>query len=218
MSDTEKTVAKKIDTKLKKLFPKADCALEHKNPLELLVATILSVQCTDARVNVVTKDLFKKYKTANNFAEAPITELEEDIRSTGFYRNKAKSIQRCCFDIASKHGGKVPHTMKELTKLAGVGRKTASVVLGVSFGKAEGVVVDTHVGRLSQRWGLTAETGAEKIEKDLMSILPKKEWIGFSHRVILFGRSICQAKKPKCKECAIEKLCDWSGKQPYLTS
>ena len=180
------------------------------------MATILSAQCTDARVNVVTKALFKKYITAEDYAEAPIAELEEDIRSTGFYRNKAKSIQRCCSDIASKHAGKVPDTMEELVKLAGVGRKTASVVLGVSFGKAEGVVVDTHVGRLSQRWGITVETGAEKIEKDLMSIVPKKR----VDRVFPSRHSVwawhLSGEKPKCNDCSIEKLCGWSGKQPYL--
>lgn len=213
MPDEKAKLAKTIDNQLKKLYPVADCALEHSNPLELLVATILSAQCTDARVNQVTKELFLKYKTSHRYWSVPAEELESDIRSTGFYRNKAKSIQKACRDIDEKHGGALPDTMEELVKLAGVGRKTANVVLGVAFGKAEGITVDTHVARLSNRWGLTNESDPVKIERALMELVPKKEWIGVSHRIILFGREWCQAKKPRCGDCPIGGLCQWEGKK-----
>lgn len=192
---------------LKKDYPEAKTALDFKNPLELLIATILSAQCTDVRVNMVTKDLFKKYRKAADYVKVPQDELEDDIRPTGFFRNKAKSIQACCTDILEQHDGEVPDNMDELVKLHGVGRKTASCVLGAAYGKAEGVVVDTHVGRLSQRMGLTAEKNPEKIEKDLMELFPQKEWITLSWRLIEHGRHVCGARKPKCSECSLEKLC-----------
>ena len=203
--------AMKIVKALKKIHNDATIALDFKNPLELLVATILSAQCTDKRVNKVTADLFKKYKKASDFAEAPQEELEEDIRSTGFYKNKAKSIRACCADIAGKHRGKVPGSMDELTRLAGVGRKTANVLLGTVFG-VPGIVVDTHVSRLSGRLGLSDQKNADKIEQDLMKLLPEKEWTEFSSRLILFGRNTCKAKKPKCGECGIYDLCPWDEK------
>jgi endonuclease III len=198
---------KKVLMALKKDFPEVSTALDFINPLELLIATILSAQCTDVRVNIVTKDLFKKYKKAADFVKATPDEIEDDIRPTGFFRNKAKSIQACCTDIIEKHAGKVPDNMDDLVKLHGVGRKTASCVLGAAFGKAEGVVVDTHVGRLSQRMGLTAEKHPEKIEKDLMELFPKKEWITLSWRLIEHGRNVCGSRKPKCAECSLEKIC-----------
>ncbi len=172
----------------------------------MLVATILSAQCTDARVNLVTPPLFKKYRSAKDFAEVDIRELEKDIKSTGFYRNKARSIQGAARGILEKFQGKVPDTLDELIQLPGVGRKTANVVLGVIFGKAEGVVVDTHVTRLSYRLGLTRHKDAKKIEQDLIKIVPKKDWIDFSHLLILHGRAICKARRPLCEQCALNLL------------
>jgi len=189
-------------------YPNAQCALKHENPLELLIATILSAQCTDERVNIVTRDLFKKYSRPEDYANAPQKELEQDIRSTGFYRNKAKSIQGACRVLLEKFGGQVPKTMEELITLPGVARKTANVVLGVAFGKAEGIVVDTHVQRVSKRLGLTGETAAEKIECDLMGIVPRDKWINFSHQVILHGRKLCKARKPLCHLCPLVFLCE----------
>jgi len=197
---------------LKKSYPDADCALRHGNPLKLLVATILSAQCTDKRVNVVTKTLFKKYKTPADYAAAPDGELEEDIRSTGFYRNKAKNIRGAAARIISDFGGKVPRTMKELLTLPGVARKTANCVLGNSFGLAEGVVVDTHVIRLSGRLGLTKHKDPVKIERDLMELVPQDEWILWSHMLIHHGRAICDARKPDCENCSIAELCPSAGK------
>ncbi|MBI5814022.1 MAG: endonuclease III [Nitrospinae bacterium] len=207
-----KDLAVKVDAVLKKRYPDAKTSLDFSTPLELLVATILSAQCTDERVNMVTKTLFKKYRTAKDYAAAPIEKLEEDIRSTGFYKNKAKSLKACSGDIVEKHGGKVPSTMEELTSLHGVGRKTANVVLGAAFG-VPGVVVDTHVGRVSQRLGIAKEKTPEKIEIELMDSVPKKDWTGFSLRMIHFGREFCQAKKPRCGECPIYDLCGWEGKK-----
>lgn len=192
---------------LKKTYPQAKCSLDHRNPLELLVATILSAQCTDDRVNMVTKTLFRKYKSAKDYANVPQEELEKDIQSTGFYRNKAKSIRGMAASLLEKHGGSVPDTMEELVHLAGVGRKTANVVLGNAFDKNEGVVVDTHVGRLSQRLGLTTHTDPVKIEQDLIEVVPREEWTLWSHLMIHHGRAICQARKPKCPECPILAYC-----------
>lgn len=192
---------------LSEVYPSAHCELDFTNPLELLIATILSAQCTDKRVNMVTPVLFKKYKTAKAFAEAGQEELEKDIQSTGFYRNKAKSIRAASADIVAKHGGKVPETMEELTALHGVGRKTANVVLGNAFGKNEGVVVDTHVARLSQRFAFTKQTTPEKIEQDLMKLVPRDRWTDFSHWLIWHGRRRCHARKPDCAGCEIQELC-----------
>jgi endonuclease-3 len=188
-------------------FPDAKCALDHRNAFELLIATILSAQCTDERVNIVTRDLFRKYAGPQAFATAPLRELEQDIRSTGFYRNKARSIQGASRMLLEKFGGNVPETMEELVELPGVARKTANVVLGVSFGKAEGIVVDTHVTRVSQRLELTKETVPEKIERDLMAIVSRSRWISFSHQMILHGRHICNARKPLCHLCPVEQVC-----------
>jgi len=192
---------------LKKEYPDARCSLSYSNPLELLVATILSAQCTDERVNVVTADLFRKYRSWRDFAEAPASELERDIHSTGFFRNKAKAIQGASRLIGEKHGGRVPGTIEELLELPGVARKTANVVLGNAFGKAPGVVVDTHVTRLSERLGFSSEKTAEKIEKDLNELVPRGDWIIFPHLLIAHGRKVCKARKPICGECVLAKLC-----------
>lgn len=198
---------KKILPVLKKTYPQAKCSLDHANPLELLVATILSAQCTDERVNIVTKTLFKKYRDARAYAAVSQEELEKDIQSTGFFRNKAKSIRAMAAALIEKHGGEVPRTMDELTALAGVGRKTANVVLGNAFGMNVGVTVDTHVTRLSQRLGLTTHTDAVKIEQDLIPIVPQADWAIWSHLLIYHGRAICQARKPKCGECGLREWC-----------
>jgi endonuclease-3 len=192
---------------LKATYPDAKCSLDHRTSLELLVATMLSAQSTDLRVNIVTKDLFKKYKSARDYAAAPQEQLERAIHSTGFYRNKAKSIRAMAQSLIEQHGGKVPQTMEELTALAGVGRKTANVVLGNAFSQNVGVVVDTHVARLSLRLGLTQHTDPVKIESDLMEIVPQQDWALFSHLLIFHGRAICQARKPKCGICPIFKNC-----------
>ena len=198
--------ALKIIKRLKKEFPHAKCALNYKNPLELLVATILSAQCTDERVNKVTLNLFKKYKTVQDYAESSLRELEKDIHSTGFFRNKAKSIRECCKGMIEKHKGKVPRTMEELVKLPGIGRKTANVILGNVF-DIPGIVVDTHVRRLSNRMGLTTLQDPVKIEFDLQKIIPQKEWTNFSHLLIWHGRKTCIARKPKCDVCCISDVC-----------
>ncbi len=195
--DDQKARTRAIIRKLKKRFPDANCSLTQRSPLQLLVATILSAQCTDARVNIVTKDLFKRYKTTKDFAEADPEELSEIIRSTGFFRNKTKSILGMAQGLLEKHQGKVPRTMDELTKLPGVGRKTANVVLGNAFGIDEGVVVDTHVTRISNRLKLTKHKDAVKIEQDLMRLVPKSDWTLFPHLMILHGRATCQARKPR---------------------
>ncbi len=199
--------AKKIINLLCQRYPDAKCALNFENVHQLMVATILSAQCTDARVNIVTKDLFAKYRSVKNFADANISELENDVRSTGFFRNKAKSIQRSAQQLLLEYGGVIPQSLDQLTKLAGVGRKTASVILGAGYGIAEGIVVDTHVTRLSRLLGLTNKKDAVKIERDLMQIIPKNNWIGFSHLLIHHGRAICIARRPKCQECPVKKLC-----------
>jgi endonuclease III len=193
------------------VYPDAHTELDFRNPLQLLVATILSAQCTDKRVNMVTPALFKKYRTAKDYANAPQAELEKAIRSTGFYRNKTKSIRAAMRAIAEKHGGKIPDTMEQLRALPGVGRKTANVVLGNAFGKNEGIVVDTHVGRLSQRLGLTKHKDPEKIERDLMKLVPREHWTDWSHWLIWHGRRRCYARKPDCSRCEVFRLCP-SGK------
>lgn len=198
---------KKLISILKKHYPEAKCALNHKNPLELLIATILSAQCTDERVNIVTGRLFKKYKNIKDYANANLKEFEKDIYSTGFYRNKAKNIIGACNIIQKKFQGKVPKDFNELLKLPGVARKTANCVMGTAFGVPAGVVVDTHVSRITQRIGLTKNTDPNRIEQDLIKLIPKNEWIGFSHRLIWHGRRICNAKKPKCEICPFNKLC-----------
>jgi endonuclease-3 len=197
--------------RLRVAYPRARCALRHDNPLQLLVATILSAQCTDERVNLVTPALFRRYRRTADFAAAPPAELEAMIRSTGFFRNKARSIRNCCESLVEKHGGKVPDTLDELILLDGIGRKTANVVLGVAYGKAEGVVVDTHVSRLSRRLGLTRQTTAEKIEQALMRIVPRADWIDFSHLLIWHGRNRCNARKPDCSHCELTDVCPRIG-------
>jgi endonuclease-3 len=204
--------AKKIISSLQMTYPDAHCELNYSNPLELLVATILSAQCTDKRVNVVTAGLFKKYRTAADYAKADPAELELDIKTTGFYRNKTKNIQSCCRKLVERHGGVVPQTMEELTHLDGVGRKTANVVLGNAFDRNEGVVVDTHVARLSHRLGLTSQNDPEKIERDLMKLVPRELWTLFSHWLIWHGRRRCSARSPDCPHCEIRKLCPSAGK------
>ncbi len=197
---------------LKSKFPDPICALTHENPWQLLVATILSAQCTDVRVNMVTPKLFSTFPSVSALAEAPIKKIEELVRSTGFFHNKAKNIKASMQALMEQHGGEVPNTLEELIKLPGVGRKTANVVLGTSFNKAEGIVVDTHVSRLSKRLGFTSSNNAVSIEKDLVKIVPKKDWIVFSHLLILHGRSTCPARNPKCEECELDELCP---KKPY---
>src|SRR5687767_746664 len=192
---------------LKKTYPEAKCSLDHRTPLELLVATILSAQCTDDRVNIVTKDLFRKYRSAEDYARVPQEALEKEIQSTGFYRNKAKSMRAMAQSLVDRHKGKVPRTMEELTELHGVGRKTANVVLGNAFGQNVGVVVDTHVTRVSFRLGLTRQTDAVKIEQDLVKIVPREKWTLFSHLLIFHGRSICVARRPLCEKCPLWDLC-----------
>ncbi|HSZ56439.1 MAG TPA: endonuclease III [Tepidisphaeraceae bacterium] len=192
---------------LKRTYPAAKCSLDHRTPLELLVATILSAQSTDERVNIVTKDLFKKYRKAEDYANVSQEELERDIHSTGFYRNKAKSLRAMAQALVERFGGKVPDTMEALTSLAGVGRKTANVVLGNAFGKNVGIVVDTHVTRLSWRLGLTKHEDAVKIEQDLMQVVPQEDWTLFSHLLIFHGRAICQARNPQCEQCPIRQFC-----------
>lgn len=192
---------------LRQAWPDARCSLDYRNPLELLVATILSAQCTDERVNQVTPDLFRRYRTAADYARAPLPELEAAIRSTGFFRNKAKSIQAACARIALDFGGRVPDRMEDLVTLPGVGRKTANVVLGNAYALVSGVVVDTHVHRVARRLGLTAHDLPEKIEQDLMPLFPRTEWIGLSHRLILHGRRVCKARKPRCAECPLNREC-----------
>ena len=210
---TKAARTKEIVAGLGKAYPDAHCELNYTNPLELLVATILSAQSTDKQVNVVTADLFKRYRTAADFAVADLLELQQGIQRLGFFRNKAKSIQSCCRDIRDKYGGEVPRTMAELTGLAGVGRKTANVVLGNAFDINEGIVVDTHVMRLSQRLGLTAHTDPEKIENNLVKLVPREKWTLFSHLLIWHGRRRCYARNPDCVNCEILGLCPTGQKR-----
>ena len=205
------TRLKKIIDALDRTYPEAHCELDHRSPLELLIATILSAQCTDKRVNLVTTGLFKKYRSAADYAKAPLAELEQAIKTTGFFRNKARNIKAACQAIVEKHGGQVPQTMDELVQLGGVGRKTANVVLGNAFGINVGVVVDTHVARLSYRLGLTKQKTPEKIERDLMALVPQNQWTLFSHWLIWHGRRRCFARKPDCANCEIKKLCPQMG-------
>jgi endonuclease III len=198
---------RKILGLLERTYPEAHCALGHSNPFQLLVATILSAQCTDERVNKVTPGLFQKYPTPHDFAALRQEVLEEDIRSTGFFRNKSKSIIGASKKIVAEFGGKVPETMKEILTLPGVARKTANVVLGTAYGKALGVVVDTHVHRIAQRLDLTREDTPEKIELDLMRVIPQSKWIDFSHQLIFHGRRCCTARKPNCPACSLEAVC-----------
>ena len=206
-STERKARARKIIARLKREYPDATCALHHQNALELVVATILSAQCTDARVNMVTPHLFAKYRTAADYAAADPRVLEKEIQSTGFFRNKTKSIIGMAQALVERHGGEVPQTMEELTALPGVGRKTANVILGTWFKKNEGVVVDTHVHRLTKLLGLTRQDDPVKIVQELMEIVPRDDWTWFSHTLILHGRAVCIARRPKCAECVINRLC-----------
>lgn len=211
MAMNKEKQAKDIIRILRRTYPDAHCALNHANPFELLIATILSAQCTDERVNIVTADLFRNFRTPQDFVDLPQEELEEHIRSTGFFRNKAKNIKAACERIVNEYGGEVPQNMDDLLTLGGVARKTANVVLGNAFGIASGVVVDTHVKRLSNRLGLTKQKDPVKIEKDLEKLVPKKDWVMFSHWLIYHGRQVCNARKPDCDNCVLEKICPKVG-------
>jgi endonuclease-3 len=202
-----KARARTIIARLKREYPDATCALHHHSALELVVATILSAQCTDARVNMVTPHLFAKYRTAADYASADPRVLEKEIQSTGFFRNKTKSIIGMAQALVERHGGEVPQTMDELTALPGVGRKTANVILGTWFKKNEGVVVDTHVHRLSRLLGLTRQDDPVKIERDLMEIVPRDDWTWFSHTLIQHGRAVCIARRPRCADCVLNRIC-----------
>jgi endonuclease-3 len=202
-----KARAAEVNRRLEAKYPDAKCSLDFTNAFELLIATILSAQSTDARVNIVTKSLFRKYPTPRAFAGASQVEMEKDVRQTGFFRNKAKAVINCSKAIVEKHGGEVPRTMEELTALPGVGRKTANVVLGNAFQTPVGIVVDTHVSRVSGRLGLTASSDPVTIEEDLMKVIPKKDWTVFAHRLIYHGREICIARKPRCADCQLNPLC-----------
>lgn len=203
--------ARRVLRRLKADYPDAECALHFETPVQLLVATILSAQCTDVRVNLVTKKLFADCPTAADLAALPVEKLEEYVQSTGFFRNKAKNIKACCTDLVEKYGGDVPRDLDALVALAGVGRKTANVVLGTAFGIPSGVVVDTHVGRLSRRTGLTEATDAVKVERELMTLLPKTRWVEFSHQMIYHGRQVCDARRPRCWECSMRRFCPRVG-------
>ncbi len=207
----DKRYTAKVTRYLRADFPDVECALRYETPLQLLVATILSAQCTDKRVNIVTQDLFKKYPTAAHFARLKIGTLEKAIQSTGFFRNKAKNIKACCEKLLELYDGEVPQDLDALVELSGVGRKTANVVLGTAFGLATGVVVDTHVGRISRRLGLTEAKDPVKVERDLMERLPQKEWVDFSHRMIHHGRGACSARRPNCDACSMQKFCPRIG-------
>ena len=202
---------RKIIAGLQAAYPDAHCELNFANPLQLLIATILSAQCTDKRVNLVTAELFETYRSAKDFADAELAELEQAVKTTGFYRNKARNIQAGCRALVAQYGGEVPHTMEELIALDGVGRKTANVVLGNAFNLNVGLVVDTHVNRLANRLGLTAQSDAVKIEQELMTLVPREQWTLFSHWLIWHGRRRCGARKPDCAGCEIAKLCPRVG-------
>ena len=206
-----KRYAARVVRHLGRQYPDATCSLDFRTPVELLVATILSAQCTDERVNQVTKVLFRKYPTAGHYASASLSDLERDIKSTGFFRNKAKNIKQCCRVLVEEYDGEVPQQIEKLTQLPGIGRKTANVVLGTAFAISSGVVVDTHVGRISRRLGLTQQKNAEKIERDLTKLVPQKEWIALSHRMIRHGRRYCTARRPKCDDCPLESFCPRIG-------
>lgn len=189
------------------LYPNATYELDFSSPLELLVATILAAQCTDERVNAVTKDLFQKYRNAHDYATVSQEELEQDVHSTGFYRNKAKSIRAACQYLQDRYQGEVPRTLAEMVKIPGIGRKTANVILGNAFGISEGFIVDTHVGRLARRFGWTKQSDALKAEQDLMQLVPRQEWLNVAHRMILHGRAVCAARKPACGRCVLAEVC-----------
>ena len=214
MATKKQERAEEIAARLRRSYPKAKCSLDFTNPFELLIATMLSAQSTDVRVNIVTKSLFRKYPDPQTMAAASQAEMERDVRQTGFFRNKAKAVIAASKAIVERHGGRVPETMEELTALPGVGRKTANVVLANAFRKPVGVVVDTHVARVSGRLGLTAHSDPVKIEEDLMKLLPQKEWTSFSHRLIAHGREICVARKPKCAQCALNDVCPSAEEPP----
>ena len=205
--EEKKKRAKRIIALLSKAYPTAKCSLDHKNPLQLLVATILSAQCTDKRVNAVTPALFSRFKTAKDYAEAGLPELEKYVRTTGFYHNKAKSVKAAGRALVEGHDGQVPETMEELIHLPGVGRKTANVVLGTGYGIASGIVVDTHVNRIAARLGLSPQTNPGKMEKHLMEVIPTKDWILFPHQLIYHGRAVCRAQRPNCPGCVLNKVC-----------
>jgi endonuclease-3 len=208
--DPRKRRVRRLLDLLAKLYPDAHCALDHETPLQLLIATILSAQCTDVRVNLVTPALFARYPDAAAFADADAGELEKAIQSTGFFRNKARNIKACCRLLVDQHGGQVPASMEELVPLPGIGRKTANVILGNAYG-VPGITVDTHVGRLSRRLGLTVALDPAKVEHDLMALIPIKDWTMFSHRLIFHGRQVCFARKPNCPGCALAKICPKVG-------
>ena len=214
MATKKQERANDIVVRLKQMYPKAKCSLDFMNAFELLIATMLSAQSTDLRVNIVTKSLFRKYPDPRSFAEANQVEMERDVKQTGFFRNKAKAVIAASKAIVENHNGEVPRTMDELTALPGVGRKTANVVLSNAFKIAVGIVVDTHVTRVSARLGLTTNDDAVKIEQDLMKLIPQKEWSNFSHRLIAHGRTICIARKPKCAQCALNELCPSAEEPP----
>jgi endonuclease-3 len=214
MASKKQERAGDIVVRLKRMYPKAKCSLDFTNAFELLIATMLSAQSTDARVNIVTKSLFRKYPNPQHFADAAQVEMERDVKQTGFFRNKAKAVINASKVIVERHGGEVPRTMEELTALPGVGRKTANVVLSNALNNPVGIVVDTHVTRVSARLGLTANNDAEKIEQDLMKLIPPKEWTKFSHRLIAHGRTICIARKPKCAQCQLNDLCPSAEEPP----
>ena len=207
----KKRLASRLVAGLRREYGDVTCALEHDTPFQLLIATILSAQCTDERVNLVTPELFRRFPTAADMAAASTNELEKLIKSTGFFRNKAKNILACCRKLVDEHGGELPRNLEQLTELPGVGRKTANVVLGTAFGIASGVVVDTHVQRISRRMGLTRQESAEKIERELMELLPRREWIDYSHRVIHHGRRVCKARTPLCEQCSLSQDCQRVG-------
>ena len=207
----KKKQAARVVKGLRRDYADAECALVHETPFQLLVATVLSAQCTDERVNIVTKGLFAKYPTAKDLAAVPLKQIEKLVQSTGFFRNKAKNIKALSQRLTEEFDGEVPQDLDILVGMPGVGRKTANVVLGTAFGIPTGVVVDTHVGRISKRLGLTESTDAVKIERDLIELLPKKEWIDYSHRLIHHGRRVCKARKPLCEECGFKKICPRIG-------
>lgn len=215
MTSPNKTIS--ILAVLDEHYPDAHCTLDYGNPLELLVATILSAQCTDERVNQVTPQLFETYRTTADYARAPLAELETAIRSTGFYRNKAKNIQACCRELQERFAGKIPVDLSMLVQLPGIGRKTANVILGNAF-HIPGIVVDTHVGRVSQRLGLTTNEDPVKIEFDLMELIPRERWVTFSHQLILHGRKVCSARKPMCSQCPLIALCNYAAQSLALNS
>lgn len=210
---TTETRVRRLLRRLKTMYPDAATDLTHTDPLQLMVAVILSAQCTDARVNIVTPALFARFKTAKDFADAELSEIEEYIKTTGFFRNKAKNIRGACRAIVEDHNGKVPGTLEELVRLPGLGRKSANCVLGDAF-DTPGITVDTHVGRLSRRLGLTTETSPVKVERDLMELIPRKQWTDFSHRIIWHGRRVCKARKPDCDNCQLRDICPRVGVTP----